>query len=175
MSLDQLALEDRLWIIPASTTKTGRTYKVPLSMAAVGIIQAQVLDLEQAEQRRSRSARREARPVTNLFPNKRTGQGPSGRTFTNRPHRAACKRAGIVGYKPHDHRHSFATHMEQMGIPRLTWDALLGHSANGMADLYSGFDFAEQRLDAMERWADRIAAALGDNVVSMDRSRDKPA
>ena len=27
----------------------------------------------------------------------------------------------------------------------------------------------------MEQWADRISAALGDNVVSLDRSRDKPA
>ena len=55
--------------------------------------------------------------------------------------------------------------MEQMGVSRLIWDPILGHSQNGMADLYSGHDFAEQRLDAMERWADRIAAAIGDNVV----------
>ncbi len=65
--------------------------------------------------------------------------------------------------------------MEQMGVSRLIWDGIMGHSANGMADLYSGYDFAEQRLDCMEKWADRIAAALGDNVVSLDRSRDKPA
>ena len=62
-----------------------------------------------------------------------------------------------------------------MGVSRLIWDGIMGHSANGMADLYSGHDFAEQRLDCMERWADRIAAALGDNVVSLDRSREKPA
>ena len=36
-----------------------------------------------------------------------------------------------------------------------------------MADLYSGHDFAEQRLDCMERWADRIAATLSDNVVTL--------
>ncbi len=42
---------------------------------------------------------------------------------------------------------------------------ILGHSQNGMADLYSGHDFAEQRLDCMQRWADRIAATLADNVV----------
>ena len=42
-----------------------------------------------------------------------------------------------------------------------------GHIQNGMADLYSGHDFAEQRLDCMEKWADRIAATLSDNVVPM--------
>ncbi len=169
LRLDQLALNDRLWIIPASTTKTARTYKVPLSTAVVGIIQACIVELEEAEQRQT------LEPTAWLFPNKRTGEGPASRTFTGRAHRSACKRAGIANYTPHDHRHTFATHMEQMGISRLIWDGIMGHSANGMADLYSGHDFADQRLDCMERWADRVAAAMGDNVVSLDRSRDKPA
>ena len=160
LRLDQLALSDRLWIIPASTTKTARTYKVPLSTAAVGIIEARITELEEA---------------TWLFPKRSGGDGPAGLTFTGKAHRSACKRAGIADYTPHDHRHTFATHMEQMGISRLIWDPILGHSQNAMADLYSGYDFAEQRLDAMEKWADRIAAALGENVVSLDRSREKPA
>ena len=42
---------------------------------------------------------------------------------------------------------------------------IMGHSQGSMADLYSGHDFAEQRLDCMEKWADRIAATLADNVV----------
>ena len=159
LRVDQLALADRLWIIPASTTKTARTYKVPLSTAAVAIIEARILELEE---------------VTWLFP-KRGGAGPAGLTFTGKAHRSACQRAGIANYTPHDHRHTFATHCEQMGVSRLIWDGIMGHSANGMADLYSGHDFAEQRLDCMEKWADRIAAALGDNVVSLDRSREKPA
>ncbi len=62
-----------------------------------------------------------------------------------------------------------------MGISRLIWDGIMGHVGAAMADLYSGHDFAEQRLDCMEKWANRIAAALGDNVVSLDRERDKPA
>ena len=56
-------------------------------------------------------------------------------------------------------------HCEQMGISRLIWDGIMGHSQNGMADLYSGHDFAEQRLDCMEKWANRIAATMADNVV----------
>ncbi|MCH8187438.1 MAG: tyrosine-type recombinase/integrase [Proteobacteria bacterium] len=175
MRLEQLALEDRLWIVPARTTKTKKPYKVPLSTAVVAIIQARILEVEEAEQMCAKREHREPQPVTWLFPNKRTGEGPASRTFTGRAHRLACKRAGIADYTPHDHRHTFATHCEQMGISRLIWDGIMGHSANGMADLYSGYDFAEQRLDCMERWADRIAAAMGDNVVSLDRSREKPA
>ena len=43
----------------------------------------------------------------------------------------------------------------------------MGHSQGSMADLYSGHDFAEQRLDCMEKWANRIAATLSDNVVTL--------
>ncbi|MCH9051190.1 MAG: tyrosine-type recombinase/integrase [Proteobacteria bacterium] len=148
MRLDQLALNDRLWIVPASTTKTGKPYKVPLSTAAVGVIEARLDDLER---------------TTWVFPNGR--DGAAARSFNRVTHAAACARAGITDYRVHDHRHTFATHCEQMGISRLIWDPILGHSQNAMADLYSGFDFAEQRLDCMQKWADRIAAALGDNVV----------
>jgi integrase len=153
MRLDQLALEDRLWIIPAITTKTGRSYKVPLSAAAVAVIEARIKELAGA-----------GAVVTWLFSGKR-GVKLADTTLTRSAHRATCKRANIDNYKAHDHRHTFATHCEQMGISRLIWDGILGHSANGMADLYSGHDFAEQRLDCMERWADRIAATLADNVV----------
>jgi integrase len=174
MRLDQLSLNDRLWIIPARTTKTSKPYKVPLSAAAVGIIEARILEVEEAERRRALRARRAPEPVTWLFPGQ-SGERPAESTLTRNAHRAACTRAEIEDYKAHDHRHTFATHCEQMGVSRLIWDPILGHSANGMADLYSGYDFAEQRLACMERWADRIAAALGDNVVSLDRSREKPA
>jgi integrase len=169
MRLDQLAMKDALWIIPASTTKTARTYKVPLSAAAVGIIQGRVAELEEAELRRAKREHRSPKPVTWLFPKLRGGEGPAGLTFTGKAHRAACKRAKIADYAPHDHRHTFATHMEQMGISRLIWDGIMGHGQGNMADLYSGFDFAEQRLDCMERWADRIAATLADNVVTLKR------
>ena len=173
MRLDQLALEDRLWIVPARMTKTARTYKVPLSAATVRIIEARIVDLEAAEQQRA-GERRDPQPVTWLFPGK-SGEKPIDPNLTGNAHRSVCKRAGISDYAPHDHRHTFATHCEQMGISRLIWDGIMGHTQNGMADLYSGHDFAEQRLDCMERWADRIATALGGNVVTLDRSRKSPA
>ncbi len=138
---------------------------MPLSAAAVGIIEARIAELEEAEQKRAKREHRNPEPVTWLFPKLRGGDGALARTFTGKVHRSACKRAGVSDYTPHDHRHTFATHMEMMGISRLIWDGIMGHSQNGMADLYSGHDFAEQRLDCMERWADRIAATLSDNVV----------
>ena len=163
MRLDQLALDDRLWLIPARTTKTSKPYKVPLSTEAVDIIEARIAELEDARGAGTGS-------VTWLFPGNR-GEKPISMYVTGKAHRSACKRAGIADYTPHDSRHTFASHMDQMKIPRLIWDPILGHSQNGMADLYSGHDFAEQRLDCMERWATRIAAAAAGNVVPLDRKR----
>ncbi len=172
MCIDQLSLDDRLWIIPARETKTGKPYKVPLSTAAVGIIQARIADVEEAERLRARRARRPAGPVTWIFP-KRDRDEPATRMYFAQTHRTACQRAGIEDYTIHDHRRTFGWHCDAMGVSRLVWDGIAGHITSSMAELYSGHDFAEWRLACMEQWADRIASALGDNVVSLDRSRDK--
>ena len=166
MRRNQLLLSDCLWLIPASTTKTAKPNKVPLSQAAIEIIEARLAEADDQG---------EPKYLDWIFPNKRTGEGPAGLTFLGKPHRSACKRAKIMNYPPHAHRRTFGRHCDAMGIPRLVWDGILGHVRSDMAELYSGFDFADQRLDCMERWADRIAAAMGDNVVSLNRSRDKPA
>ncbi len=150
MHESKLLLNDGVWLVPASTTKTDRRYKVPLSKAALGIIENLLKETKGGW----------------LFPN-RTGDGPINpdSPWHKRAHQDACRRAKIEGYNLHDHRHSFATHADSMGIPRLIWDGILGHVQNGMADLYSGHDFAEKRLACMERWAARIAAAAADNVM----------
>jgi integrase len=152
MRRDQLFLQDRIWRVPPATTKTDKPYKVPLSEMAIEIIESRLADMKPDQQR--------------VFP-KRGGEGPAGLNFLSKPHRRACKAAGIPDYKPHDNRHTFATHCDIMGIPRLVWDGILGHSIASMAELYSGHDFADERLKCVERWADRIAAALSDNVIPL--------
>ena len=151
---DQLLLKDQIWIVPAVSTKTRRTYRVPLSTAAASIIE----DLLEAAQDGW------------LFPN-RFGTGPtkSESSWLKNAHKRTCERAEIEDYKLHDARHTFATHCDAMGISRLIWDGILGHVQNGMADLYSGHDFAEKRLECMERWAARIATAAAENVVELKR------
>jgi integrase len=146
MRVDQVSLTDKIWIIPSASTKTQRVYKVPLSRMAVEIIERRM-----------------------------TVSGP--RLFTlspsnlNKVHHAACDCAGIADYLPHDHRHTFATHAEQMGIARIVWDGILGHVGSSMADLYSGHDFADRRYSCMQRWADRIVMTTTKNVVEINSMR----
>ena len=156
MRRDQLSLQDQMWLVPPSTTKTNKPYKVPLSQWAIKIIEERLAALPDDEQY--------------VFP-KRGGEGPTVATFINKPHRRARERAGCPDYKAHDHRHTFATHCDLMKVPRLVWDGILGHVNSTMAEYYSGHDFADERLDCVERWADRIAAALAENVVDMKGTR----
>ena len=108
--------------------------------------------------------------MTWIFP-ARGRDGPATLPFAGNRHRVVCRRVKIENYTPHDHRHTFATHCEQMGISRLLWDGIMGHTNGDMASLYSGHDFAQERLECMERWADRIAATVADNVVALDDKR----
>ena len=135
--------------MPGSTTKTGAMNKVPLSKAAMSIIER----------------RQEAPDSPWLFPKAGDKKSHATPAFLGIPHRSACKRAKIEGYTVHDHRHTFATYCDIMDIPRLIWDGLLGHSSGILAELYSGHDHAQERRECMEAWANRIATALGDNVI----------
>jgi integrase len=150
---DQLMLKDRIWLVPASTTKTRRTYKVPLSGLAVSIIEGL---LETAKDGWH-------------FPN-HAGTGPINResSWLKQAHRQACEQAGIEGYTLHDARRTFGSHADTK-FSRLVWDGILGHVSATMADVYSGHDFAEQRLQCVEWWAARILAAASDNVVKLER------
>ncbi len=155
MRRDQLFLEDQLWRVPASATKTNEVYRVPLSKWAVKIIKDRLAAIAPGE--------------VWLFPKRRGDAGPAGLTYLAKPHKRTCERAGITDYRAHDHRHTFATHADAAGVPRLIWDGILGHADTSMAQLYSGFDFSTQRLDCMEKWAERIAAAMAKNVVQLER------
>ncbi len=73
----------------------------------------------------------------------------------------------------HDHRHTFATHCGFMKIPRFVSDGILGHIDASMAAVYHHYDFGEERLNCVERWADRIEAALADNVVEMKSTKKR--
>ena len=162
MRRDQLWLDDTVWKIPRSTTKTRKPNKVPLSGAALEIIEHLLGKTD--------------KDAPWLFPSqKRDGPISTTSRWHRDVHVAACARAGIEGYTLHDHRHTFATHADAMGVPRLVWDGILGHAQASMAELYSGFDFDQQRRDCMEKWAQRIAVAAGDNVVSLDGRRGKSA
>lgn len=109
-------LAQRSWLIPDS--KTGRARRVPLSSAAMAVVE----DLP-------RFAGCEW-----LVPNPRTKRPY---TCLKRPWDTARKKAGLPGLRIHDLRHSAASFMINSGIDLFTVGRILGHADHQSTMRYS--------------------------------------
>ncbi len=61
----------------------------------------------------------------------------------------ACKKAGIVGLRFHDLRHTFATRLVANGVDLITVRDLLGHSTVKMTERYTHLN-QDQKKNAVE-------------------------
>jgi excisionase family DNA binding protein len=87
-----------------------------------------------------------------VFPNPETGK-PLRTVKT--AFVAACRRAGIVGLRFHDLRHTFASRLNAAGVDPITIMELLGHSSLKMTERYT-HTTKEQRRQAVERLAGEV-------------------
>jgi integrase len=67
-------------------------------------------------------------------------------------------------WRLHDLRRTAATGLERLGVPLQVTEALLGHTAGskgGIAGIYQLHDYAEEKREAIEKWAQHVAALVG--------------
>lgn len=71
----------------------------------------------------------------------------------------------------HDLRRTVATGLNDMGIAPHVVEALLGHSIQGVAGIYNRSQYLPEKLDALNKWQDRLALLRGDtnNVVMLGK------
>jgi integrase len=79
---------------------------------------------------------------------------------------------GIAPWTPHDLRRSAATHMEQIGVSPFIVGHVLNHRsvtrATVTSRIYARYDYAKEKREALDLWADRLAGILmGSNVVPL--------
>lgn len=164
MTADELDLDQRLWTIPAARSKNKREHAVPLSDMAVRIIRDQLADNAALAERKGRDA-----PAF-VFP------GPGARaSVTGAAIAKAIKReetikrgvATIMGIAPwtaHDLRRTAATHMEEAGISPFVIGHVLNHASATKASVtsrvYARYDYAREKREALELWADRLDGIL---------------
>jgi excisionase family DNA binding protein len=81
--------------------------------------------------------------------------GPKGRPVgtIRRAFENACRRAGLVGLRIHDLRHTFATRLVRRGVDIVTAQALLGHSNVTITQRYvhTGEDAKREAVRRLER------------------------
>lgn len=148
-------LANRAWLIPGARTKNGRDHFVPLSDAAVAILEA---------------LPRVKGKAGLLFTT--TGETPiSGLSKAKLRLETAMTKA--LGAEPerwtlHDCRRTCITGLQRLGFPMEVAEAVANHKGGtlaGVAGIYGRHDYAAEKRTALDAWA-RHVLAMVDNAPS---------
>ncbi len=132
---DEIDLEAGVWVVPAERMKGGKEWRVPLSAAALDV-------LERA------AAHRDASGL--IFPSVR------GRVMTDKVLSGLLKDAKVAA-TVHGFRTSFRTWAGDTGEERELAELSLAHCiGNSVEQAYARTDLLERRRGLMERWAGYI-------------------
>ena len=138
MTWDEVDWETATWTIPMQRTKTAREHRVPLSSAAMKVLE-EAWGYSSGEQ------------DALIFTAPRSGGQLSDMTLL-----AVLRRLGVPAV-PHGFRSSFRSWAAEHGADWATAEASLGHSVGSTVEqAYMRSDLLEQRRELMQQWADYI-------------------
>ncbi|MCD4632095.1 integrase [Proteus mirabilis] len=145
---DEINFETKEWKIPAARMKINREHTVPLSDAALAIL----------ELMKPLSGNREF-----IFPSRIKPTQPMNSQTVN----AALKRAGFGGILvSHGLRSIASTALNEQGFPPDVIEATLAHvDKNEVRRAYNRSDYLEQRRLMMQWWADFIEEADRGSII----------
>ncbi|MFD1090848.1 integrase [Providencia vermicola] len=145
---DEINFETKEWKIPAARMKMNREHTVPLSDAALAIL----------ELMKPLSGHREF-----IFPSRIKPAQPMNSQTVN----AALKRAGFGGVLvSHGLRSIASTALNEQGFPPDVIEAALAHvDKNEVRRAYNRSDYLEQRRPMMQWWADFIESADRGSII----------
>jgi integrase len=162
MKWAEVDLEARTWTLPGSRTKNGREHVVPLSDAAMRVLQ----DLP------------------------RIGDGKDGFIFTTTgrtpvsgySHAKAAIDRAVSAEMPtwtfHDIRRTVATNLQKLGIRLEVTEAILNHvsgSRAGIVGIYQRHSWADEKRAALDAWARRLDVIVSGegatNIVELAKAR----
>lgn len=138
----EIDLDDALWSVPMERTKMRRPHRVPLSKAAMTVLE-------------------EARtlPATDdlVFPSRR------GRVIHHSTIALALRTAGL-DTTLHGFRATFRSWAQENGEDWAASELALGHQiGNAVIQAYARSDMLEQRRELMERWGQHVMTRQTDN------------
>ena len=143
--------EARTWTIPAERMKSARPFVVPLSRAAMGVLDEAALHSDGG-------------PL--VFPSQRSGKPMASARLSEVV--SACSGATVHGL-----RASFRTWAAESGMPHDVSEMVLAHAVGSATELaYKRSDFYLARVDVMERWASVVEGREdAGQIVELDSRR----
>ncbi|MDB5483001.1 MAG: hypothetical protein JWO83_4054 [Caulobacteraceae bacterium] len=158
MSLDELDLENGVWLIPEERMKNHRALAVPLSPAALGLIR-EALALHAGRQTRF------------VFPSPRDAQKPIGGAALSHALTGVRLALGIKGATVHDLRRTGSTLMtsERLGISPFIRSKVLGHTDAGggaavSTSVYDVNSYLPEKRRALEAWQELLLEIVGEKT-----------
>ncbi|HVB18219.1 MAG TPA: integrase arm-type DNA-binding domain-containing protein [Stellaceae bacterium] len=139
MEWAELDLDAGLWTIPASRYKTGIEHAVPLPAAALDLI---------------RSA---PRVCPRFVFSTRAGTRFSG--FSKGKARLDAL-SGVTGWRIHDLRRTLRTGLAGLRVEPDIAERVIGHVIGGVRGVYDRHAYADEKRDALERWAAHLAGIV---------------
>ncbi len=163
MQWQEIDLANRNWTLPATRTKNKNEHVIPLSDAAVSIIEK----LPRIERQRYVFTTTGKTPVSGFSKAKKEIDAATlelqGDEATPLPH-----------WTLHDLRRTVATNLQKLGVRLEVTEAVLNHvsgSKAGIVEIYQCHNWADEKRTALNAWANRlhesIAGEIADNVVSI--------
>ena len=137
---DEIDLRRKVWTIPVERMKSGREHRIPLSDAAIAVLER---------------VKAQCPRIGNfVFGSERTGIAINSMAFTR-----MLRRTGLLGRATiHGFRSSFRTWAsEQTTVDFATAELSLAHAVGGQIErIYSRSDLLEKRATLMQSWADYL-------------------
>ncbi len=132
------------WTIPGELSKNGLPHRVPLSAAALRI-------LEQLK-------KKDGGESEWIF----QSHGDSGHLEYAQNAVVRLRKETGMDFRAHDLRRSAASHMASMGIPRLTIQKILNHVEKGVTAVYDRHGYDREKREALEAWGSKLQVIVSD-------------
>ena len=176
MRWSELDLAARVWRLPASRVKNARAHEVPLSDAAVEIIQGlpRIGDVKDGYvftttsfspvSGFSRAKRAIDRTIIEIMREEAEARGNNPDSVT-----------ALLGWRLHDLRRTVATSLQKLGVRLEVTEAILNHvsgSRAGIVGVYQRHEYAAEKRAALDAWARRLEAIVSGAEPSNVDARD---
>ena len=159
MQWSELNLKGRLWTLPRERVKTDQPHEVPLSAAAIAILESV------------------SRIADSPFVLTTTGNMPSNGYSKGKRRLDALLPQDMPAWRLHDLRRTMASGTARLGIELPVIEKVLNHSSGsfaGIVGVYQRHDFADEKRAALETWGQHVEGLVtGTSAKVLPRKMDK--
>jgi integrase len=187
MRWSEINLRDKVWTLPKARTKARRGHELPLSEKAIKVITEtpRLSDYVFTGRRRPVAGKEEELsygPIGGWGKAKEALDRLADVKAREIAEETGDEAAAVVGeWRLHDLRRTCATRLGKLGVSRVVIAKVLNHAIPGVTSTYDHHDYALEKRDALDRWAQRVerivngaeeAAEAEDNkVVTFSKAR----